>query len=80
VLDFTPNAVDTQIYAAIARGFDRARGVGLRVIAPSASTDSISLLAAGRVGFAILDIHDLAIVRERGPRLVGIMAIVERPL
>jgi putative hydroxymethylpyrimidine transport system substrate-binding protein len=80
VLDFTPNAVHTGIYAAIARGLDRAHGVSLHVIVPSASTDSISLLAARRVDFAILDIHDLAIARERGTPLVGIMAIVQRPL
>jgi ABC-type nitrate/sulfonate/bicarbonate transport system substrate-binding protein len=80
VLDFTPNAVHTGIYAAIARGLDRTRGVSLHVIVPSASTDSISLLAARRVDFAILDIHDLAIARERGVGLVGIMAIVQRPL
>jgi len=50
------------------------------VIVPSATTDSIELLKAGRVDFAILDIHDLAIARERGADIVGIMAIVERPL
>ncbi|HLY49677.1 MAG TPA: ABC transporter substrate-binding protein [Solirubrobacteraceae bacterium] len=80
VLDFTPNAVHAGIYSAIARGFDRARGVRLRVLVPSATTDSIKLLEAGRVDFAILDIHDLAIARERGADVVGIMAIVERPL
>jgi putative hydroxymethylpyrimidine transport system substrate-binding protein len=80
VLDFTPNAVHAGIYAAIARHLDRAEGISLHVIVPSASTDSISLLTAGRVDFAILDIHDLAIARERGVKLVGIMAIVERPL
>jgi ABC-type nitrate/sulfonate/bicarbonate transport system substrate-binding protein len=80
VLDFTPNAVHTGIYAAIARHIDRANGINLHVIAPSASTDSIKLLEAGRVNFAILDIHDLAIARERGGNLVGILAIVERPL
>ena len=80
MLDFTPNAVHTGIYAAIARGLDRTRRVSLHAIVPSASTDSISLLAARRVDFAILDIHDLAIARERGVPLVGIMAIVQRPL
>jgi NitT/TauT family transport system substrate-binding protein/putative hydroxymethylpyrimidine transport system substrate-binding protein len=72
--------VHAGIYEALARGFDTAAGVRLHVIAPSASTDSIKLLEAGRADFAILDIHDLAIARERGARLVGIMAIVERPL
>jgi ABC-type nitrate/sulfonate/bicarbonate transport system substrate-binding protein len=80
VLDFQPNAVHTGIYTALARGYDRAAGVRLHVIAPSASTDAVKLLQARRVDFAILDIHDLAIARQRGANLVGIMAIVQRPL
>jgi putative hydroxymethylpyrimidine transport system substrate-binding protein len=80
VLDFTPNAVHAGIYSALARGYDRRDGVRLHIVVPSASTDSIKLLETGRANFAILDIHDLAIARERGEDLVGIMAIVERPL
>ena len=80
MLDFTPNAVHAGIYTAIARGYDAAGGVHMHVLAPSASNDSIKLLESGRVNFAILDIHDLAIARERGADIVGIMAIVERPL
>jgi putative hydroxymethylpyrimidine transport system substrate-binding protein len=80
VLDFTPNAVHAGIYSAVARGYDQAEGVHLHVVAPSASTDSVKLLATGRANFAILDIHDLAIARARGEDIVGIMAIVERPL
>ncbi len=80
VLDFTPNAVHAGIYTALRRGYDIAAGVRLHVVAPSASTDAIKLLETGRVNFAILDIHDLAIARERGAKLVGIMAVVERPL
>jgi putative hydroxymethylpyrimidine transport system substrate-binding protein len=80
ILDFTPNAVHTGIYAALAQHYDRDEDVHLHVIAPTASTDSIKLLETGRVNFAILDIHDLAIARERHEDLVGVMAIVERPL
>jgi ABC-type nitrate/sulfonate/bicarbonate transport system substrate-binding protein len=80
VLDFTPNAVHAGIYEALARRDDVGAGVHLHVIVPSASTDSIKLLETGRVNFAILDIHDLAIARERGQDIVGIMAIVQRPL
>jgi ABC-type nitrate/sulfonate/bicarbonate transport system substrate-binding protein len=80
VLDFTPNAVHAGIYTALARHYDLSAGVRLHVIAPSASTDSIKLLETGRTNFAILDIHDLAIARERGADLVGIMSIVQRPL
>jgi putative hydroxymethylpyrimidine transport system substrate-binding protein len=80
VLDFTPNAVHAGIYAALARGFDRAQGVDLHVVAPSASTDSIKLLETGRASFAILDLHDLALARQHGEAIMAIMAIVERPL
>jgi putative hydroxymethylpyrimidine transport system substrate-binding protein len=80
VLDFTPNAIHAGIYSAIARTYDRGEGVHLHVRAPPASTDSIKLLETGRANFAILDIHDLAIARERHQDIVGIMAIVERPL
>jgi putative hydroxymethylpyrimidine transport system substrate-binding protein len=40
----------------------------------------VRLLLGGRAQLAVLDIHDLAISRERGRDLVGVMAIVQRPL
>jgi putative hydroxymethylpyrimidine transport system substrate-binding protein len=80
VLDFTPNAVHAGIYAALARGYYRDAGVDLHVQPPGESTDAPKLLAAGRAEFAILDIHDLGIARERGIDLVGVMPIVQRPL
>jgi len=80
MLDFTPNAAHAGVYAALARGYDRQAGIVLKVTPPPSPADSIKLLEAGRVDFSILDIHDLAIARERGAQLVGVMAIVERPL
>jgi putative hydroxymethylpyrimidine transport system substrate-binding protein len=82
ILDFTPNAVHAGIYSALARHYDRAHGLSLQVVVPGATTDSIKLLETGRVEFAILDIHDLAIADQgkAHPRLEGIMAVVERPL
>ena len=71
ILDFTPNAVHAGVYAAIAQHYDRDLGLRLHVIAPTATTDSIKLLETGRVDFAILDIHDLAIAREHGQDIVG---------
>ena len=61
-------------------GYYRDAGVDLHVQQPSASTDAPKLLEAGRAQFAILDIHDLAIARERGLDLVGVTPIVQRPL
>jgi putative hydroxymethylpyrimidine transport system substrate-binding protein len=80
VLDFTPNAVHAGIYEALARHDDVHAGVHLHIVVPSASTDSIKLLETGRADFALLDIHDLAIARERGEDIVGLMAIVQQPL
>jgi len=79
-LDFTPNAVHAGIELAVARDFTGAEGVELTVNAPSQSTDAVTLLLTGRTTFAILDLHDLAIARERGRDLVAVMAIVQKPL
>jgi putative hydroxymethylpyrimidine transport system substrate-binding protein len=80
LLDFAPNAVHTGIYVATRRGLDRDEGIDLRVQVPSASTDAVRLLLSGRAQLAVLDIHDLALARERGRDLVAVMALVQRPL
>lgn len=80
VLDFTPNAVHSGIYAAKAQGYYEGEGIDLTIQQPGESTDAPKLLAAGRTDFAILDIHDLGIARERGLDLVGLTPIVQRPL
>lgn len=80
VLDFTPNAVHSGIYAAQRQGYYRDEGVDLTIRQPGESTDAPKLLRAGRADLAILDIHDLGIARERGLDLVGTMPLVQRPL
>lgn len=79
-LDFQPNAVHAGIFTATAEELDRERGVALTVRAPSSSTDSLKLLAAERADLAIVDIHDLGLARQRGTDIVGVGAIVQRPL
>jgi len=80
MLDFQPNAVHAGIYLADARGFTDAEGVSLDVEIPGESTDAIGLLLANRIQFAVLDIHDLALAREKDRDLVAVMALVQRPL
>ena len=80
VLDFQPNAVHTGIYLAQARGFTDAEGVELEVEIPGESTDAIGLLFSNRADFAVMDIHDLALAREKDRDLVAVMTIVQRPL
>jgi putative hydroxymethylpyrimidine transport system substrate-binding protein len=69
-LDFQPNPVHAGIYAA--------KGLSVRV--PSSSTDSLKLLATARADMAVVDIHDLGLARERGADIVGVGALVQRPL
>jgi ABC-type nitrate/sulfonate/bicarbonate transport system substrate-binding protein len=80
VLDGRPSAVDAGIELALARDFDGAEGMTLRVRAPSSAGDGLRRLLDGRAQFAILDIHDLAMARDRGRDVVGVMALVQRPL
>ena len=80
LLDFQPNAVHSGIYLATDRGFDEALGVELDVQVPSSSSDSVRLLVSGEADLGLLSIHDLAIAREQGRDLVGVMALVQRPL
>jgi putative hydroxymethylpyrimidine transport system substrate-binding protein len=79
-LDFTPNAAHAPIYEAVRRGFDRDRGVQIKIRAPGSAPDSLKLLAAGRADLGVLDIQDLALARARGADLVGVAALVQRPL
>ncbi|MBO0768784.1 MAG: ABC transporter substrate-binding protein [Solirubrobacterales bacterium] len=74
VLDFTPNAIHAGIYDAISHG------APFRAIVPGQATDAVKLLVTKKVNFAVLDIHDLAIADQQGKHLVGLMAVVQRPL
>jgi putative hydroxymethylpyrimidine transport system substrate-binding protein len=79
-LDFTPNAVHAPIYEAVRNGRDRRHGVRLHIRTPGSGPDSLKLVASGKVDLGVLDIHDLAIARERGTDLVAVGALVGRPL
>jgi putative hydroxymethylpyrimidine transport system substrate-binding protein len=79
-LDFQPNPVHAGVYAALREDLDARHGLEMQVRVPSASTDSLKLLAAGRADLAVVDIHDLGLAREAGSDIVGVGALVQRPL
>jgi putative hydroxymethylpyrimidine transport system substrate-binding protein len=79
-LDFTPNAIHAPIYIAVRNGYDRSHGVALRIRPPGSAPDSLKLVSSGRADLAVLDIHDLGLARERGADVVGVAALVQRPL
>jgi NitT/TauT family transport system substrate-binding protein/putative hydroxymethylpyrimidine transport system substrate-binding protein len=80
-LDFTPNAAHAGIYAAVRTGRDEENGVRIQIRPPAGgSPDSLKLLATGRADVAVLDIHDLGLAIEQGTDVVGVGALVQRPL
>lgn len=80
-LDFTPNANHAPIYAAQRIGADRRHGFRLRILGPGSGTpDSLKLVTSGRADVGVLDIHDLGLAAARGADVVGIGALVQRPL
>ncbi|HYH60359.1 MAG TPA: ABC transporter substrate-binding protein [Solirubrobacterales bacterium] len=80
VLDFTPNAVHSGLYAAQERGWFADEGLDLKIRPPGDSTDAPKLLAAGRTDFAVMDINDLGVAAARGFDLTAIGALVQVPL
>jgi NitT/TauT family transport system substrate-binding protein/putative hydroxymethylpyrimidine transport system substrate-binding protein len=80
LLDFAPNGVHGGLYNAATGGIDRDEGLALRLRTPGSSTDAVKLLRAGRTDFAVLDIHDLGLAREKGADLVGVFPLVQAPL
>jgi NitT/TauT family transport system substrate-binding protein/putative hydroxymethylpyrimidine transport system substrate-binding protein len=79
-LDFTPNAVHAPIYTARRAGLDRGEDVELSIRAPGNAPDALKLVASGRADLGVLDIHDLGLAAEKGGDLVGVAALVQRPL
>ncbi len=75
-LDFTPNAIHAPLFVAA-----EAEGpVRVRIRPPGEGPDALKLLTTGRVDLGLIDIHDLALARAAGADVVGVGALVQRPL
>lgn len=80
ILDFVPNAVHAGIYRALSEGLYRHEGIVLRVIEPSETQDTLSLIDAGKADFGLADGSDVANLISRGGDAKAILAIAQRPL
>jgi NitT/TauT family transport system substrate-binding protein/putative hydroxymethylpyrimidine transport system substrate-binding protein len=80
ILDFTPNAVHAGIYRALAAGYYRAQGIDLRVVSPSATTDTLKLIDARSAQFGLADGSDVAALIAHGGDAQAVAAIAQRPL
>jgi NitT/TauT family transport system substrate-binding protein/putative hydroxymethylpyrimidine transport system substrate-binding protein len=79
-LDFVPNAVHAPLYEAVRTGADRRHGIKINIVEPGSSPDSLKALLTGRADVGVLDIQDLGIAQLKGRDVVGIAALVQRPL
>jgi ABC-type nitrate/sulfonate/bicarbonate transport system substrate-binding protein len=80
ILDFVPNAVHAGIYRALSEGLYTREGIDLRVIEPSETQDTLSLIDAGKADFGLADGSDVANLISRGGDAKAILAIAQRPL
>jgi putative hydroxymethylpyrimidine transport system substrate-binding protein len=80
ILDFTPNAVHAGIYRALAAGYYRVQGIDLRVVSPSATTDTLKLIDAHSAQFGLADGSDVAGLIAHGGDAQAVAAIAQRPL
>src|SRR4051812_45934992 len=79
-LDFVPNAVHAPLYEAVRTGADRRHGIRIHIVEPGSSPDSLKALLTRRADIGVLDIQDLGIARLKGRDVVGIAALVQKPL
>jgi len=80
VLDYLPNAVHAGIARAQQAGYYRERGLDLRVISPTSTSDTLRLIDSGRALIGLADGIDIAQQIDRGEDAQAILAIVQRPL
>lgn len=80
ILDFVPNAVHAGIYRALAEGLYARERIRLRVVQPSETADTLSLIDAGKADFGLADGSDVATLIDRGGDAKAILAITQRPL
>ncbi|HEX5309198.1 MAG TPA: ABC transporter substrate-binding protein [Solirubrobacteraceae bacterium] len=80
ILDFTPNAVHSGIYRALAAGYYRDAGMQMKVVQPTSTQETLKLIDAGQAQFGLADGSDVAQLIDKGGDAQAVMAIVTRPL
>ena len=80
MLDWYPNSDHAGIYAALDRGDFAAQGLDVTIQTPSATTDQIPLVAAGKADFAVSYEPDLLIARGQAVPVQAVFAVVQVPL
>ncbi len=80
MLDYFPNADHAPIYAAMERGDFRRAGLDIKLVTPSDPAAPLKLLSARKIDLAISYEPELLLARDKGAQLIGIGALVSKPL
>jgi putative hydroxymethylpyrimidine transport system substrate-binding protein len=80
ILDYLPNAVHAGLYQAQAAGYFKDEGLTVRIDAPTSSSDTLRLMAAGQAEFGLVSLLDFITVRAKGEPLKIVMALEQKPL
>jgi putative hydroxymethylpyrimidine transport system substrate-binding protein len=80
MLDWVPNADHVGLYQALADGDFAKAGLNVHVQVPTDPATPLELLAAGKVDIAISYEPELMLARDKNEPLVGVAAIVQKPL
>jgi putative hydroxymethylpyrimidine transport system substrate-binding protein len=80
MLDWFPNADHAGLYAARASGEYERAGLDVKFVTPSDAATPLKFVQAGRVDLAISYEPDLLLARDQGADVVGIGALVQKPL
>jgi putative hydroxymethylpyrimidine transport system substrate-binding protein len=80
ILDYLPNAIHAGLYRADVAGYFRDEGLQVRIDAPTSSSDTLRLMAAGQAEFGLVSLLDFISVQVKGEPLKIVMAVEQRPL
>ena len=80
LLDYFPNADHAPLYAALGSGEYERAGLDVELVAPPDPAAPLRLLAGGRADLALTYAPELLLARDQGTALVGVGALVQKPL
>ena len=80
VLDYFPNADHAPMYAALGSGEYERAGLDVEFVSPPDPAAPLRLLAGGRADLALTYEPELILARDEGANLVGVGALVQKPL
>lgn len=80
ILDYLPNAIHAGLYVAEAVGDFSEADLAVKVHAPTTTSDTLRLMAAGQAEIGLVSLFDFHQARSRGVPIKMVGAIVQEPL